>query len=96
VPPAELEAVWEGARFDRMRAREASGELAKRYGRALTPGDPTDADSFKVRRGVIGGYRDELSAEDVTFCDDWLARLAYEPAVAQALTRSATPGARTP
>lgn len=52
---AELaEAVRFGS-FDSMREREREGRFATAD---LTPRDRDDADSFKVRRGVIGGYRD--------------------------------------
>jgi alcohol sulfotransferase len=38
-----------------MREREREGRFASDD---LTPRDHSDTDSFKVRRGVIGGYRD--------------------------------------
>jgi hypothetical protein len=38
-----------------MREREREGRFA---GTDLTPSDRNDADSFKVRRGVVGGHRD--------------------------------------
>jgi hypothetical protein len=31
----------------------------------LTPRDPSDPDSFKVRRGVVGGYRDYFKDEEI-------------------------------
>lgn len=48
------EAVRFGS-FDSMREREREGRFE---GADLTPRDRSDTDSFKVRRGVIGGYRD--------------------------------------
>lgn len=35
----------------------------------LTPKDPDDPDSFKVRRGVVGGYRDYFDAEQLLQLD---------------------------
>jgi len=50
--------------FINMRAVEQSRKLLKFAMRSPAPGDP---DSSKVRRGVVGGYVDYLSAEDLEF-----------------------------
>ncbi|MEZ4333455.1 MAG: sulfotransferase domain-containing protein [Myxococcota bacterium] len=50
-----LRAAIERARFDRLQSLERSGAFAS--GR-LTAGDAEDADSFKVRRGKVGGFKD--------------------------------------
>lgn len=63
--------------FDKMRSSEAKGDLAGRYGEALLPSDVNDPESFKVRKGKIGGYRDYLSDDDVAYCDDLLQRFEY-------------------
>jgi sulfotransferase family protein len=52
-----------------MRKLEAKGNFAARYGNALVPSDSSDLDSYKVRRGVVGGYVDYLSGEDIDYCD---------------------------
>ena len=41
----------------------------------LRAGDVRDPESFKVRRGKIGGYEDYLSAEDRQYATDALTRL---------------------
>jgi Sulfotransferase domain len=74
---AELAAAVEAGRIDVMRARERRGEYAAQYGKALTPADPADTQSFKVRLGVVGGYRASLSPSDVAFCEATLERLGY-------------------
>ena len=63
--------------FARMRAAEASGELAQRYGQFLAPGDRNDGESFKVRRGIVGGYGDYLSEADLAYCESVLAETSY-------------------
>ena len=36
----------------------------------LAPGDPDDAESFKVRKGKVGNYRQYLSSEDIDYIDN--------------------------
>lgn len=61
----------EAADFDRMRKREAKAEWKTSR---LRPGDPEDRESFKARRGKVGGYHDYLSAEDVAWVTDLIER----------------------
>jgi hypothetical protein len=78
----ELEAAVEFARFENLKKLEAGAEVRKA---ALRPRDEADPDSFKVRKGRVGGYRQSLSADDIAFIEDALARipcplyLAYYP-----------------
>lgn len=65
------------ASFEKLKQKEASGELAERYGKALLPGDTTDPQSYKVREGLVGGFRKHLSDADVSYCDEVLHRLGY-------------------
>lgn len=72
--PDEVAEVMTANTFDKMRDREASGAYVAKYGKALRPTDPDDPNSFKVRKGKVGGYRDELSAEDIVYCDAVIGR----------------------
>ena len=54
----------EFSRFDNMQKLEAAGAFDSNI---LHPGDVRDPESFKVRRGKVGGYREYLSAEDQQF-----------------------------
>jgi hypothetical protein len=74
---AAVAAAVDAGRIDVMRARERRGEYGAAYGKALTPADPADSQSYKVRRGVVGGYRESLSGPDVAFCEATLERLDY-------------------
>ena len=47
--------------FENMKKLEAAGAFDSKI---LKPGNVTDPESFKVRRGKIGGYREYLSDED--------------------------------
>jgi len=67
-----IAAAVESARFDRMRAAEAAGDHADMR---LRPGDPARPESFKVRRGRVGGYRDDLDPASIAYADAAIARL---------------------
>lgn len=72
VGAASIAGAVEFARFDRMKAAEAAGV----HGDArLRPGDPARPESFKVRRGQVGGYRDELDPDSIAWLDAAVARL---------------------
>ena len=78
VDPGRVREIVEANRFEKMQARERDGFYARTYGRSLTPADPSQPDSFKVRKGRIGGYREELSSEDIAYCDATVANFASE------------------
>ena len=42
---------------------------------SLRPSDPDDPDSYKVRRGKVGGYRDYLGSSDIDFLDRMVGKL---------------------
>lgn len=51
-------------RFDNMRKLEQSNALDSER---LQPADLSDPESFKTRRGVVGGHADYLSADDIRY-----------------------------
>ena len=72
VADRTLEAAVEAASFDRMRELEVLGGVESHR---LQPANAADPESFKTRRGVVGGFRDYLSVEQA----DWLeARMRDE------------------
>lgn len=77
VSATAIETVVADNTFDKMQKREISGVYADRYGQALKQPDQNDSDSFKVRRGQVGGFRDDLAEKDIAYCDAVLARLNY-------------------
>lgn len=84
VDRGAIERIVEESSFQRMREQEKSGQLAKQYGSILTPAAAENPDSFKVRRGKIGGYVDYFTPEDIRWCDEVLARHDYFRRVAVA------------
>lgn len=72
----EIEEAVNFASFDNLRALEAQGHF--RQG-GLNLRDSNDPESFKVRRGKVGGFRDYLTAEQAAELDD-LVRDRLSPA----------------
>jgi hypothetical protein len=62
----------EFSRFENMQKLEAAGAFDSNI---LHPGDVRDPESFKVRRGKVGGYREYLSAKDQQFAADAMTKL---------------------
>src|SRR5919106_3265791 len=62
----------EFSRFENMQKLEAAGAFDSNI---LHPGDVRDPESFKVRRGKGGGYREYLSNEDQQFAADAMREL---------------------
>jgi hypothetical protein len=81
------EAIQAGC-FDRMRDLEASGEGARLYGAALAPGNPANAESFKTRRGIAGGWHDHFTEEQSTWANRLLVQRNYASRIAAAAMRA--------
>jgi hypothetical protein len=54
----------EFARFGSMQKMEREGLLNSPR---LKPGDPTDPESYKMRRGKVGGHQDYLDSDDIEY-----------------------------
>lgn len=57
------------ASFQNMKKMESDGDFIGKYSYTLSPGNPSKPESFKVRKGKIGGYLNELSKKDIAYCD---------------------------
>jgi hypothetical protein len=62
----------EFSRFENMQKLEAAGAFDSNI---LHPGDVRDPESFKVRRGKVGGYREYLSGDDQEYAASALEEL---------------------
>jgi hypothetical protein len=67
---ALLQRAVEFARFENMRKLEASNYFDRRM---LQPAIPSHQDSYKVRKGKVGGYRDYFSAQDLAEAEKIIA-----------------------
>jgi hypothetical protein len=52
--------------FNATRQREAAGAAKDKL---ISARDVADGDSFKARRGKVGGFTDYLDADDIAFCE---------------------------
>ena len=62
----------EFASFDNMKKMETQREFASGM---LRPADVNDHESFKVRRGVVGGYQSYLDSGDIEYLDQQIRGL---------------------
>lgn len=68
--PRALAVAFERSRFDRMQSLERAGSFES--GR-LTAGDAGDVDSYKVRRGKVGGFADYFDPDECKALDEIVA-----------------------
>jgi len=66
--PEELADAVDYASFDNMRRLEEAGEV-RASGQRLIPGRRGDTSTYKVRRAVVGGYRDHFDPEQLATLD---------------------------
>jgi hypothetical protein len=58
--------------FENMKALEASGGIQNKK---IGPANERDPESFKVRRGRVGGFTEYLSADDIRYVEEAMRRL---------------------
>lgn len=73
VPIPVVEKAVEFCRFENMKKKEASNEFNDKR---LSAANPENENSYKVRRGKVGGYVDYLSQEDIEYIDANMADFA--------------------
>jgi hypothetical protein len=76
-PLPDLNPIIELGRFENMKEMESKGVLKEKYGNALKPGDPGDSESFKCRKGVVGGFREYMNEDDIQFCHEVMEKYQY-------------------
>jgi hypothetical protein len=69
----ELEEAVDFARFDNLKQFESA---ARSRAQALRPRDGIDPDSYKVRKGRVGGFGEYLTESDVGFIQEALRQFA--------------------
>jgi len=82
---AEIQAAVDFADFDKLKSLERRKFFQS--GR-MQPGDPGDPNSYKVRRGKVGGYREDFTPEQIAWMDQLTAE-RLTPALGYGLDREA-------
>jgi hypothetical protein len=78
----------EFASFSNMQKMERTGELADDLGSRMRPADKNDLESFKTRKGKVGGFAEHLNAETIARCNQRLERLDYWARTEKALEKA--------
>jgi len=65
-------AAVEYASFENMKKMETGGGFKRKM---MQPGDAQDKESYKVRKGKVGGFREYLSDADIAYVDAQIAAL---------------------
>jgi hypothetical protein len=74
----KIQSVVQESSFQKMREQEEKGDLGKLYDEKIFGAAvANNPDSYKVRRGKVGGYTDYFSDKDLAYCDELLARYDY-------------------
>jgi hypothetical protein len=77
--------------FKTMQQRERNGHYAREFGKFFGARENGAAMAYKVRRGKVGGYADEMSSSSIEYCASTLEKHGYEQRVRDALHRLASP-----
>lgn len=72
ISEADIKKAVELSSFEKMRGMEKKGQLGTRI---LQPGDKKDEESFKTRKGKVGGYRDYLEQKEIDYLNKKLESL---------------------
>ena len=65
--PSLIERAVEASSFENMRKMESSKSLSKNR---MRPKDESDPRSYKMRKGKVGGYREQLTDDDIGYIDE--------------------------
>lgn len=63
--------------FSSMRNREATGDIPANMTGRLGPTDPSDTNSYKVRKGVVGGWATEMDIETQNYANEIIKKYNY-------------------
>lgn len=69
IPDEVIREAIEFGSFERMKEMERSNSLKNKK---LRPGDQSDPESFKVRKGKVGGHEEYLDESDLAYCRQML------------------------
>ena len=68
IPDEKLSEAIAFGSFDNMHSLEKTGYFNKFYKGILNPKNVNDPESFKTRKGEVGGFKEYLNKEDLDYC----------------------------
>jgi len=77
IKSEDVQKAIDFASLKNLQKLEKQGSLAQIYGKRFQPTDPNQKESYKARRGIVGGYFDYLDQEDVEYCNSCLENYSY-------------------
>ena len=80
-PAPDMNIVAEAIQFSNFTNMQEMERDQKISDVILTPGDSDDPESFKVRRGIVGGYKDYMSEMDIFVIEYAMGNLKVPPSL---------------
>lgn len=74
ISDKKINAVVKTFEFNNMQLLEKMHILKMRHGKILKPKNKEDKNSYKTRKGKVKGYLDNLSPDDVEYCDKMIEK----------------------
>ncbi len=74
----EIDSAVKENDFKSMRKREETGDIPVNMVGRLGPTDPSDINSYKVRKGVVGGWVSEMDTETQIYVAEIMKNYSYE------------------
>jgi len=68
----KIEKAIEFGKFDNMHKMEQKGIFKTKYKGILVPKDKNDKESYKTRKGKVGGFYEYLSKKDLEYCNSMM------------------------
>ena len=65
----KIEKATEFGKFDNMHKMEQKGIFKKKYKGILAPKDKNDKESYKTRKGKVGGFYEDFTKADLEYCN---------------------------
>ena len=72
VEDSFVSSAVEFSRFENIKKLEREGRINSKK---MKPRNPDDEETYKVRKGKIGGYSEYLNKEDLKFAEDLIAEM---------------------
>jgi len=76
----------ESAAFAKMRRMEETNNIPDDLRGVLGAKDISDTNTYKVRKGQVGGFVEELEPDTIAYCEQVLKRLNYQERIAEYLS----------